>query len=181
MQSVILICCFPHSFNLLLAYTHYTSYQPINPLLCTIILLGHFPWLMRLFNKYLFPYTEMGKALNYVSKVALDLIKTRRQEGHTEKVCYLYNIITHTIMHQHACNQNIAIIAITPSPLTVFSMLHTENIFQCATLKSWKWAWGRGYLLIQLWPPPQVHQQLFNVAHWSYVRLKSSVHVGGSN
>ena len=98
MQLAILICCF-HGIDLLLAFTHYTSYQPINPLLCTIILLGHFPWLMRLFNKYLFPYTEMGKALNYVSKVALDLIKTRRQEGHTEKVCYLYNIITHTIMH----------------------------------------------------------------------------------
>ena len=47
---------------------------------------GHFPWLMKMF-KGLFSYTEMGKAMDYVSKVALDLIKARREGGHTEKVC----------------------------------------------------------------------------------------------
>ena len=46
---------------------------------------GHFPWLMKMF-KGLFSYTEMGKAMDYISKVALDLIKARRQEEHTEKV-----------------------------------------------------------------------------------------------
>ena len=45
---------------------------------------------MKLF-KGLFSYTEVGKAFDYISKVALDLIKARRQGGHTEKV----------IMHMH--------------------------------------------------------------------------------
>jgi hypothetical protein len=48
---------------------------------------GHFPWLMKLF-KGLFSYTEMGKAFDYIAKVALDLIKARRQGGNNEKVKY---------------------------------------------------------------------------------------------
>ena len=31
-------------------------------------------------------YTEVGKTMNYVAKVARDLIKARRESGHTEKV-----------------------------------------------------------------------------------------------
>ena len=31
-------------------------------------------------------YTEMGKAMDQVAKVARDLIKARRESGHTEKV-----------------------------------------------------------------------------------------------
>ena len=53
---------------------------------------GHFPWLMRIFKGF-FSYTEMGKALDYVSKVALDLIKARRQGGHTEKVHALLSVL----------------------------------------------------------------------------------------
>ena len=53
--------------------------------LCIAHLAGHFPWLVNLLKNF-FTYTEMGKALDYVKKVAHDLIKARRQEGHTEKV-----------------------------------------------------------------------------------------------
>ena len=39
----------------------------------------------------IFSYTEMGKAINYVSKVARDLIKARRESRHTEKVsCIIF-------------------------------------------------------------------------------------------
>ena len=34
----------------------------------------------------IFSHTEMGKALDKVAKVARDLIKARRESGHTEKV-----------------------------------------------------------------------------------------------
>jgi hypothetical protein len=54
---------------------------------------GHFPWLMKLFSKDLISYTEMGKAFNYIAKVALDLIKARRQGGHNEKV-NMHTIVT---------------------------------------------------------------------------------------
>ena len=40
--------------------------------------------------KGIFSYTEIGKAIAYVEKVALDLIKARRQSGHTEKVLYAW-------------------------------------------------------------------------------------------
>ena len=40
---------------------------------------------MKMF-KGMFSYTEMGKAFDYIAKVALDLIKARRQGGHAEKV-----------------------------------------------------------------------------------------------
>ena len=53
---------------------------------------GHFPWLMNLF-KGIFSYTEMGKAMNYVSKVALDLIKVRRQSGHKENVRIMVTLV----------------------------------------------------------------------------------------
>ena len=33
-------------------------------------------------------YTEMGKAMDQVAKVARDLIKARRESGHTEKVTW---------------------------------------------------------------------------------------------
>ena len=46
---------------------------------------GHFPWLVNLLRSII-SYTEMGKAMDYVEKVALDLIKARREAGHTEKV-----------------------------------------------------------------------------------------------
>ena len=38
-------------------------------------------------------YTEMGKAMDQVAKVARDLIKARRESGHTEKVSLIYRII----------------------------------------------------------------------------------------
>ena len=44
---------------------------------------------MKMF-KGMFSYTEMGKVFDYISKVALDLIKARRQGGHTEKVMHTY-------------------------------------------------------------------------------------------
>ena len=34
-------------------------------------------------------YSEMGKAMDQVAKVARDLIKARRESGHTEKVYIL--------------------------------------------------------------------------------------------
>ena len=38
--------------------------------------------------KGILSYTEMGKAMDYIAKVALDLIKARRQGGQNEKVDY---------------------------------------------------------------------------------------------
>jgi hypothetical protein len=34
----------------------------------------------------IFSYTEMGKAMVHIEKVARDLIKARRESGHAEKV-----------------------------------------------------------------------------------------------
>ena len=36
-------------------------------------------------------------------------------------------------------------ISLIPRPIPTFSMLHADEVFQCATLKSWEWTWGRGY------------------------------------
>ena len=36
-------------------------------------------------------YTEMGKAMDQVAKVARDLIKARRESGHTEKVSIMFS------------------------------------------------------------------------------------------
>ena len=47
--------------------------------------LGNFPLLLMLMNRF-FAYSEAGKGLKYVNKVALDLIKTRREAGQSEKV-----------------------------------------------------------------------------------------------
>ena len=44
---------------------------------------------MKMF-KGLFSYTEMGKGMVYVAKVAFDLIKVRRQTGNTERVWTWY-------------------------------------------------------------------------------------------
>ena len=52
---------------------------------------GHFPWLVNLL-KGIISFTEMGKAMDYVTKVALDLIKARREAGHTEKVFISTNV-----------------------------------------------------------------------------------------
>ena len=46
---------------------------------------GHFPWLLKLIWG-IFSHTEIAKGLDYVAKVARDLIKARRESGHTEKV-----------------------------------------------------------------------------------------------
>ena len=53
--------------------------------------IGHFPWLVSLLNAA-FSYTEAGKSLKFISKVALDLIKARRESGQGDKV-YSSNII----------------------------------------------------------------------------------------
>ena len=42
--------------------------------------------------KYAFSYSEAGKATAYIQKVALDLIKARRETGHTEKVLSLTEV-----------------------------------------------------------------------------------------
>ena len=49
------------------------------------ILSGHFPWLLKMLWGII-SYSEVGKTMNYVAKVARDLIKARRESGHTEKV-----------------------------------------------------------------------------------------------
>ena len=36
--------------------------------------------------KVILSYTEAGKAIDYISKVTLDLIKARRERGQAEKV-----------------------------------------------------------------------------------------------
>ena len=38
----------------------------------------------------IFSYTEMGKAMDHVAKVARDLIKARRESGHTETVSIIF-------------------------------------------------------------------------------------------
>ena len=47
--------------------------------------LGHFPWLVSLLNAA-FSYTEAGKSLEFIKKVAMDLIKARRESGQGDKV-----------------------------------------------------------------------------------------------
>ena len=37
--------------------------------------------------KLAFAYSEPGKGVAYVQKVALDLVKARRENGHSDKVC----------------------------------------------------------------------------------------------
>ena len=49
---------------------------------------GHFPWLFSLM-KAAFSHTEAGKAIAYIRKIALGLVKSRRENGHEEKV-YIY-------------------------------------------------------------------------------------------
>ena len=44
--------------------------------------------------KGVFSHTETGKAMNYVAKVAFDLIRTRRETSSAEKV---WNITSKTI------------------------------------------------------------------------------------
>ena len=38
-------------------------------------------------------YTEMGKAMDQVAKVARDLIKARRESGQAEKVSIIFSIV----------------------------------------------------------------------------------------
>ena len=47
---------------------------------------GHFPRLGYLMAKYGFLYSEPGKAGLYLAKVALDLVKARREAGYSGKV-----------------------------------------------------------------------------------------------
>ena len=47
---------------------------------------GHFPRLGFLFVKYMFLKSEPGKAGLYLVKVALDLVKARRENGYSGKV-----------------------------------------------------------------------------------------------
>ena len=63
---------------------------------------GHFPWMFTLM-KLAFGHSEPGKAVAYIRKVALDLVKTRRQNGHSaDKVHTTYRRITVCL---HACKQ----------------------------------------------------------------------------
>ena len=47
---------------------------------------GHFPWLFSLV-KLAFAHSEAGKGVAYILKVAMDLVKARRENGHSDKVC----------------------------------------------------------------------------------------------
>ena len=55
-------------------------------IISVLVLIGYFSGLLKLM-KPLFSNTKPGKAMEYIKKVALDLIKARRESGHTEKVC----------------------------------------------------------------------------------------------
>ena len=46
---------------------------------------GHFPWLFSLM-KLAFAHSEAGKGVAYIHKVAMDLVKARRENGHSDKV-----------------------------------------------------------------------------------------------
>lgn len=46
---------------------------------------GYFPWMLQLL-RLIFSYTEAGKAMDSMKKVAVDLIRSRRESGHKEKV-----------------------------------------------------------------------------------------------
>ena len=46
---------------------------------------GHFPWLLTILS-HIYPYSESGKAYFNVQKMALDLVKARRETGQTERV-----------------------------------------------------------------------------------------------
>ena len=59
--------------------------------------------------KGIYSYTKMGKAMNYVERVALDLIKARRQEGHTEKV-YLCILSSITNMQYHTLDCSVVLV-----------------------------------------------------------------------
>ena len=49
------------------------------------LFLGHFPWLFNVM-KFVFTHSSMGGATGYIKKVALELIKSRRESGNAEKV-----------------------------------------------------------------------------------------------
>lgn len=49
---------------------------------------GHFPWLFEsTLMKYLFSFSEPGKAAAYIKRVTLDLVKARRETENAEMVC----------------------------------------------------------------------------------------------
>ena len=47
--------------------------------------IGHFPWLVKIL-RYIFSFTEAGKALSNLRNVAFRLIKARRETSETEMV-----------------------------------------------------------------------------------------------
>lgn len=48
-------------------------------------MIGHFPWLVKIL-RYIFSFTEAGKALSNLRNVALRLIKARREVEETGTV-----------------------------------------------------------------------------------------------
>lgn len=53
--------------------------------------------------KLAFAHSEAGKAVGYIQKVALDLVKARRENGHSDKVpvCqYIKSFILHISYEQ---------------------------------------------------------------------------------
>lgn len=58
---------------------------------------GHFPWIFALM-KYAFLHSEPGKAALYVKQVALDLVKSRRESGHSEKVRSGKKVTVHVLL-----------------------------------------------------------------------------------
>ena len=52
-----------------------------------LIATGHFPWLFESrLMKYLFHHSKGGKAVTYIKKVTLDLVRARRESGQADKV-----------------------------------------------------------------------------------------------
>ena len=55
---------------------------------CACVHAGHFPWLFSSpLMKYLFSFSEPGKAAAYIKRVTLDLVRARRETQNAEKVC----------------------------------------------------------------------------------------------
>ena len=53
--------------------------------------------------KLAFAHSEAGKAVAYIQKVALDLVKARRENGHSDKVldhCLPASISQHIYVHE---------------------------------------------------------------------------------
>ena len=51
--------------------------------------------------KLLMPYSEAGKAFKLIEKITLDLIKSRKEGGQTDKVCCVVNVQSYFLSNVH--------------------------------------------------------------------------------